>query len=293
MFLLSDILYLIAYHLVGYRRKVVRRNLAAAFPERDEKERLKIERRYYRHLCDLLIEGLYNLFASPRSIMKRYHVVNRDLVNQYYEQGRTVVLMSAHYNNWEYMVTSLNMQLFHHGIGVGKPLSNKRLEPWVFRRRTRFGTEVVYPDTVRQVVDFYDKHHVPCALMMLSDQSPAHPDKSYWTTFLHQETAFLYGAENFARRYNYPVLYYRVDKPRRGRYTVTFSLLCDNPQAVPQYTVEERYIRTLESDIAARPEFWLGSHRRWKLTRPETAVLHPAAMPDGPQETISHQNAQS
>ena len=191
------------------------------------------------------------------------------------------------------MVTSLNMQLFHHGIGVGKPLSNKRLEPWVFRRRTRFGTEVVYPDTVRQVVDFYDKHHVPCALMMLSDQSPAHPDKSYWTTFLHQETAFLYGAENFARRYNYPVLYYRVDKPRRGRYTVTFSLLCDNPQAVPQYTVEERYIRTLESDIAARPEFWLWSHRRWKLTRPETAVLHPAAMPDGPQETISHQNAQS
>jgi len=149
MFLLSDILYLIAYHLVGYRRKVVRRNLAAAFPERDEKERLKIERRYYRHLCDLLIEGLYNLFASPRSIMKRYHVVNRDLVNQYYEQGRTVVLMSAHYNNWEYMVTSLNMQLFHHGIGVGKPLSNKRLEPWVFRRRTRFGTEEVYPDTVR------------------------------------------------------------------------------------------------------------------------------------------------
>ena len=293
MFLLSDILYLIAYHLVGYRRKVVRRNLAAAFPERDEKERLKIERRYYRHLCDLLIEGLYNLFASPRSIMKRYHVVNRDLVNQYYEQGRTVVLMSAHYNNWEYMVTSLNMQLFHHGIGVGKPLSNKRLEPWVFRRRTRFGTEVVYPDTVRQVVDFYDKHHVPCALMMLSDQSPAHPDKSYWTTFLHQEAAFLYGAENFARRYNYPVLYYRVDKPRRGRYTVTFSLLCDNPQAVPQYTVEERYIRTLESDIAARPEFWLWSHRRWKLTRPETAVLHPAAMPDGPQETISHQNAQS
>ena len=76
MFLLSDILYLIAYHLVGYRRKVVRRNLAAAFPERDEKERLKIERRYYRHLCDLLIEGLYNLFASPRSIMKRYHVVS-------------------------------------------------------------------------------------------------------------------------------------------------------------------------------------------------------------------------
>ncbi|MBR1549153.1 MAG: lysophospholipid acyltransferase family protein [Bacteroidales bacterium] len=276
MFLLSDILYFIAYHLVGYRRKVVRRNLATAFPEKGEKERRKIERRYYRHLCDLLVEGIYNLFASPRSIMKRYRVTNRELVNRYYEEGRTVVLMSAHYNNWEYMVTSLNMQLFHHGIGIGKALSNKVLEPWVFRRRTRFGTEVVYSDTVRQVVDFYDKHRVPCALMMLSDQCPSDVHKSYWTTFFHQETPFLYGAENFARRYNYPVLYYRVDKVRRGRYTVTFSLLCEDPQAVPQYTIEERYIRTLEADIAAKPEYWLWSHRRWKRKRPADVPLHPA-----------------
>ncbi|MBR1766635.1 MAG: lysophospholipid acyltransferase family protein [Bacteroidales bacterium] len=268
MYIISDILYVIVYFLAGYRKKVVRRNLAAAFPEKDEKELRRTERRYYRHLCDLFVEGIYNLFASPQSIMKRYHVVNRELLNSYYEQGRTVVLMSAHYNNWEYMVTSLNMQLFHHGIGVGKPLSNRFLEPRVFRRRTRFGTEVVYSDTVRQVVDFYHRHHVPCALMMLSDQSPAHADRAYWTPFLHQETAFLYGAEYFARKYDFPVFYYRVDKTRRGRYTVTFFPLCESPLEVPQYAIVERYVRMLEDDIVARPDFWLWSHRRWKLTRP-------------------------
>lgn len=268
MYLLSDILYLIAYRLLGYRRKVVRRNLQASFPEKDEAERLRIERRFYHHLCDLLVEGIYNLYASPRAIMKRYRVVNRELVNRYYEEGRTVVLMSAHYNDWEFMVTSLNMQLFHHGIGVGKPLSNRLLEPYVFRRRTRFGTEVVYADTVRQVVDFYDRYHVPCALMMLSDQSPAHVEKSYWTTFFHQDTAFLYGAEHFARKYNYPVLYYRVDKVRRGHYEVTFSELCPDPSAVPQYTIVEHYVRTLEQDIARKPEYWLWSHRRWKHKKP-------------------------
>lgn len=274
MYLLSDIIYFLVYFLVGYRRRVVRANLAASFPEKTEKERRRIERRYYRHLCDILVEGVYNLFASPKSIMKRYRFVNRELVNRYYEQGRSVVLMSAHYNNWEYMVTSLNMQLFHHGIGVGKALSNKLLEPWVFRRRTRYGTEVVYSDTVRQVVEFYHRHHVPCALMMLSDQCPSDVHKSYWTLFFHQETPFLYGAENFARRYNYPVLYYRVDKPRRGRYTITFSLLCEDPASVPQYTIEERYIRTLEADIAAKPEYWLWSHRRWKRRRPDDVILH-------------------
>jgi KDO2-lipid IV(A) lauroyltransferase len=188
-------------------------------------------------------------------------------VNRYYEQGKSVVLMSAHYNSWEYMVTSLNMQLFHHGIGVGKPLSNKALEPWVFRRRTRFGTEVVYSNNVREVVDFYDRHHVPCALMMLSDQSPAHADKAYWTTFFHQDTAFLYGAEYFARKYDFPVLYYRVDKVKRGHYTVSFDVLCEHPNEVPQYSIVESYVRRLEKDITAKPEYWLWSHRRWKLKR--------------------------
>ena len=267
MYVLSDILYVIVYYVVGYRRKVVRRNLAEAFPEWNEAERQRVERRYYRHLCDLLVEGIYNLFASPRAVMQRYRFVNRNILNNYYEKGQTVVLMSAHYNNWEYMVTSLNMQLFHHGIGVGKALSNKVLEPFVFRRRTRFGTEVVYADTVRPVVDFYDRHQVPCALMMLSDQSPSDPHKSYWTPFLNHDTAFLYGAEYFARKYNYPVFYYEVKKVRRGRYEVTFSLLCEHPEEVPQYGIVEAYVRRLEKQIREQPEYWLWSHRRWKHRR--------------------------
>ena len=269
MRLFSYIIYLIAYKLLGYRTRIVRINLQRAFPERSEGELRRIERRYYHHLADLLVEGIYNLFCSPRSVMRRYHVTNREVVNRYFEQGRSVVLMSAHYNNWEYMVTSLNMQLFHHGIGVGKPLSNKLLEPWVFRRRTRFGTQVVYADNVRQEVDFYHRHQVPVALMMLSDQSPAHPDKAYWTPFLHQCTAFLYGAEHFARKYDYPVLYYRVDKVRRGRYQVTFTPLSDHPAEEPQYAIVERYVRLLEHDIQSAPEYWLWSHRRWKHTAPD------------------------
>ena len=104
--------------------------------------------------------------------------------------------------------------------------------------------------------------------MMLSDQSPPHPDRAYWTHFLHQDTPFLYGAENFARKYDLPVFYYVVDKVSRGRYRVTLSPLCLNPLEVPQYTIVERYARTLEQQIMQRPEYWLWSHRRWKHQRP-------------------------
>lgn len=267
MYLLSDILFFIAYHLAGYRRKVVRENLAACFPEKSKQELREIERQYYRHMCDLLIEGAYNLFASPDAIKRRYRLTNRQLVDRYYEQGRTVVLMSAHYGNWEYMVSSLNMQMLHHGIGVGKPLDDKSVAAFITRRRTRYGTQVVDQSDVRQHVAFYDRYHVPCALMMLSDQSPSNPHKSYWTQFLGRDTAFLYGAEYFARKYNYPVLYYSVRKVKRGYYEVIFSPLCEKPEEVPQYSIVENYVRRLEQEIQAAPQYWLWSHRRWKLTR--------------------------
>lgn len=267
MHLIADILYLIVYHLVGYRRRVVRDNLETCFPEKGQKELRCIEHVFYRNLADLLVEGVHNVFfATPPYLKRHYRITNRQLVDRYYEQGRTVVLMSAHMCNWEYMVSSLNMQLLHHGIGVGKPLDDKSMAAYITRRRTRYGTQVVDQTDVRQHVAFFDAHHVPCALMMLSDQSPSNPHRSYWTSFLDRDTAFLYGAEYFARKYNYPVLYYSVHRVHRGSYELTFSTLCESPQEVPQYTIVERYVRRLEQEIRERPSDWLWSHRRWKLT---------------------------
>ena len=273
--ILSEIIYFLAYHLVRYRRKVTRTNLVNAYPERTAHERREIERAYYHHISDLLVEGLYNLYACPQSIMRRYHFVNRQLVNRYYEQGQSIILMSAHYNNWEYMITSLNYQLMHHGVGVGKPLEDKLIANYVTRRRGRFGTEIVDHTNVRQTMNYYHQHHVPVAYMMLSDQSPSDVHKSFWTIFMHQETPFLYGAEYFARKYNMPVIYYEVTKVRRGYYEVRFSLLCDNPDSVPQYTITSRYIQHLENTINTAPQYWLWSHRRWKRKRPTDIPLNP------------------
>lgn len=266
MYVLSDIVFFVVYRLVGYRRRVVRENLATCFPDKDSSWLRDVERRFYRYLGDLAVEFIYNLFASPTSIKDRYKITNRQLVDRYFERGQSVILMSAHYGNWEYMVSSLNMQLLHHGIGVGKPLDDKSVAAFITRRRTRYGTQVVDQTDVRQHVAFFDRYHVPCALMMLSDQSPSNPHKSYWTSFLGRDTAFLYGAEYFARKYNYPVLYYHVSRTRRGHYEVTFSILCEHPQQVPQYSIVEQYVRTLERHIFDQPEYWLWSHRRWKLT---------------------------
>ena len=262
----ASLMWPVVYYVARYRVKVVRSNLERCFPDKTPKERKQLERQYYKHLADLLAEGLYNLRAPLRKVAKRYHFENAEILEPYYNQNRSVVLMSAHYNNWEYMITSLDHRISHHGIGVGKPLDNKRFGRFITARRARYGTEIVDQTDVRQAMSFYDQWKIPVAYMMLSDQSPSNPHKSLWTSFFGQDTAFLFGAEHFARKYDMPVFFYDVTKTRRGRYTVHFELLTDRPNDLPEGDITRCYAQHLEQLIRQAPQYWLWSHRRWKLT---------------------------
>jgi KDO2-lipid IV(A) lauroyltransferase len=242
----------------------VQENLKKSFPDKSEKELYAIERAYYKHLTNLVMEGVKGLTISRKNLMKRYYCQQPDIVNNYFEQGKSVILLSSHYNNWEWMVLSLSMQFSHHGIGVGKANSNKVFEKVINKARTRYGTEVVFADTIRNVFEKNDKQDILCSYMMLSDQSPASVEKSYITTFLHQPSAMIFGGEYFAKKYNYPVIYYAVKQIKRGYYEIVLENITDTPQQLPQGEIIDKYIHYLEKDINQNPQFWLWSHRRWK-----------------------------
>ena len=261
---LSSLLWPIVYYVLRYRVKVVRENLSHCFPDKDIRWQRKVERQYYRHLCDLIAEGIFNLRATQRQVSKRYIFENEEILEPYYNEGRSIVLMSAHYNNWEYMITSLNSRISHHAIGVGKPLSNKNFGRFITGRRARYGTEIVDQTDVRDVMQYYHENKVPVAYMMLSDQTPSNPHKSYWTRFLGIDTPFLFGAEHFARKYDMPVFIYDVRKVRRGRYSIRFTLLTDSPNSLTEGDITRRYAHHLEETIRQEPQYWLWSHRRWK-----------------------------
>ena len=261
---LSNLMYIILYGLVGYRKAVVRKNLNNSFPNLSGKELLLIEKKYYKHLCDLFVESIKSLTMSKQQLMKRYRCLHPEIVNKYFEQGKSVILLSAHYNNWEWMVLSLSLQFHHHGIGVGKANSNKVFELLINRARTRYGTEVVFADTVRETFAQYDQQHKLCAYMMLSDQSPASVKKSFVTEFLHQPSAMIYGGEYFAKKYNYPVLYYAVKKVKRGYYEIEIKPITDTPQEEAYGKIVQTYVSYLQNDIETCPAYWLWSHRRWK-----------------------------
>lgn len=265
LYLFALLLFVVLDYVVRYRRKVVEENLKNAFPEKSPRERRHLRNRYYWHLSQIAVEMIKMLLLPRKTLHRRYRCVNPDAVNCFYKEGRSVILMSSHLNNWEWMILALDEMFDYHGVGVGKANTDKVFEKLINRARTRYGTEVVFAENVRETFEKNDAAHRPIAYMMLCDQSPNNRKKCYVTDFLNQRTGVIYGAEYFARKYDLPVFYYRVVKERIGQYHIEIQRIADSPKELPEYAITQRYVELLEQDIREQPACWLWSHRRWKF----------------------------
>lgn len=256
--------YILMAFVIRYRRRIIDDNFAKSFPEWSRPEVRRARNKYYWHFMQLAAEMLKMLTMSRKNVLRRYHCSNPEVVNKYFDQGKSVVLMSSHHNNWEWMVLSVDMQFKHHGIGVGAHNTNKVFEKLINRARTRYGDQVVFHDNVREVMAYHEENRIPAAYMILSDQNPSNPERCYVTDFLHRKTGFIRGSEGFARKYNLPVLYYEVIKERIGKYRLDVYEICENPNDLPEGAIMQKYVELLEQTIKNHPYYWLWSHRRWK-----------------------------
>ncbi|MDX9769304.1 MAG: lysophospholipid acyltransferase family protein [Tenuifilaceae bacterium] len=262
-FILSDFIYLVIYHIAGYRRKVVRKNLTNSFPSKDLDAIIRIEKAYYHHLCDLFLENFFLLHASRQRAVKRCKFKNPEVFEKLYAEGKSAILVSGHYGNWE-LFALIGKVAKHTSLGVYKPLSNKNFEVMMNRTRKRFGgIPVPMMDTLRAIVDCNRKGQ-PFLLGLVGDQTPPAKHIQYWTMFLNQDTPVYLGIEKIAQKFDLPVYFCDMQKIRRGYYEVNFELITDNPKSLGEFELTELHTHRLEKQIMDRPEFWLWSHRRWK-----------------------------
>lgn len=267
LYLFTDFFYLLLITVISYRRKVVRKNIANSFPDKTPKEKRKIERQFYRHFTDLLAEAVKNLSISKMQLKKRIHVLNRDAIDQLYIQGKNVIFVGGHYNNWEWIICAQNFLFAHQAVGIGMPMTNTFWDKRINLRRSRFGMKIVHAKNFKEVLAAEKGN--PVSLLVLADQSPGDSLKSYWTNFLGQDTAVAFGAEQIAHEYNYAVVYLHMNKASRGYYEVTFEEICSNPSEMEYGTITESHVKCLENDIRHKPQYWIWSHKRWKRKVPE------------------------
>lgn len=265
IYFLSDFLFLI-FMVFPYRKKVISGNLKRSFPDKSNKEIAQLTRQFYRHFTDILAEGIKNLSISKEELKKRYKVKNPELMEHLYKQNKSVLLVSGHYNNWEWLITSQNFLFPHQAMGIGMPLTSKFWDKKVNERRERFGMVVVHSKNFREKIR--EQTDTPIAILTLSDQSPGDARKSYWMEFLNQPTAVLFGAEQMAHEYSFSVVFYHTRKIRRGHYEMELQLITDAPKEMKWGEITETHTRLLEECIREQPAFWLWSHKRWKREVP-------------------------
>ncbi len=265
LYLLSNILYFVLYHIVGFRKKVAWDNLCKCFPYKTEAERKRILQRFYRHFCDMLVESI-RLFSMPiDELDRRCSLRNLDILQTHYDNGKSIILVAGHYNNWELVIIPFSKHVPHTAVGIYTPLTNPYFERKMRASRGKTGM-VLLPK--QQVAEFFEAHqHELCVYLMGADQSPTYSKKVYWTEFLGRETAVAFGTEKYAREYDYPVVFGHVRKLRRGYYEMWFENVETQPRQAPHGAITKAHTRILEKDILEAPEYWLWTHKRWKRQR--------------------------
>lgn len=265
LYVLSDILYVLIYRIFRYRRKVVRRNLAASFPDKSTPELRALERRFYHHFSDYIVETIKLTHISLEEIQRRARVRNPEVVDRLMAEGHPcVILLMGHYGNWEWFSASASQFADLRIYQIYRPLKNKAVDRLFILLRTRFGSCCIKKnDTVRDMIRL-KKDKIRAIVIFLADQTPSKANLHYWTNFLHQDTAMLTGAERIARKLDLPVVYIDTQKARRGYYTVDLKLLAEYPKETPENYITERYARLLEQMIERDPAYWLWTHKRWK-----------------------------
>lgn len=272
LYFVSDLLFLPTYYLARYRRKIVRRNLTGSFPEKDLKEIVRIEKRFYHFFCDYIVETI-KLFSMSEEQMKRRMVfkgVDHIVSAMEKEDKNFCFVYLGHYCNWEW-IASLPYwcpddvkcgQIYH-------PLYNKAFDRLFLRLRNQFGGEcIAMKETLRRIIEM-KRAKQKCIIGFISDQAPKWNSIHHWCDFLHRETPVFIGTERIGKQVDALIYYADVKRTRRGYYHCEFKPLTQRPKEVPDYELTDRFTHLLEEMIKERPDFWLWSHKRWKRTKEE------------------------
>lgn len=268
LYLLSDLLYLLTYHFVRYRREVVRRNLKNAFPSKFDKELIAIEKKFYHHLCDYFVETIKTLDLSDNEVDKRMKFENPEIINRLTSEGRSCILSLGHYGNWEWVPSIVNhlMPDVEQGL-IYKELHSRPFDSLFLKIRSHFKSIPIEMNTVFRKMINWRNNEQKMVIGFLSDQRPPRYLDKYWTQFLNQDTLVQIGMERIARQLNYAVVYLDIEKVKRGYYVGKFSLITPNAGEEPEFAIMERYMRKLEETVLREPAYYLWSHNRWKYKR--------------------------
>lgn len=272
LYLVSDGLYLIIYHIVRYRRKVVWKNLTTSFPEKSVQELRQTERQFYHWFCDYIFETFKLLSISNEKLLRHIEFRGVEQLEQRFDRNQNCAAILGHYCNWEWLsATGLAFHRYPEAVMglIYHPLYSDAFDRLFIDIRSAHGGQCVpKKDILRHLVTMRreQKHYL---FGYISDQAPRWHNIHLWLDFLSHDTPVFTGGERIMRKMDDAVFYVEMERPCRGKYICTFKLVTEHAAQESDNEVTFRFFKMLEETIRRQPAFYLWTHNRWKRTHEE------------------------
>ncbi len=268
LYVISDVVYILIYHIIGYRKEVVRKNISIAYPDISEEKLKTTERKFYHHFCDIFVEMIKTLSISETEMQKRYTFTNIEVAKQYLDTNRDMLLCLGHYASYEW-VLSMHTHLENEGYGIYKKVKNKYFDKLIQDIRGKWKTTLVVNKEAKvKIAEVLKQKNEKAVLFgFIMDQSPSNPKKGHWSNFFSVKTPFFTGVESIAKEHNLPVLFLGTKKIKRGYYESTFTVMTENPREHKDYELTDLFAQLLQKQIEIAPEFYFWTHKRFKFVK--------------------------
>lgn len=263
LYAFSDGLYILIYRIFGYRKKTVKDNLRLVFPEKSKEEINSITKKFYHHLCDMVVEAIKSLTISEIEMKKRMVFSNIEEIHNMEQLNKSIVLMCAHYGSWEWIFI-MQKYMNHKGYAIYKRLANKYFDRLVKRIRAKYNSYLI---TTKETIPALVKAQKQGELTIngfISDQSPKADKAFHWNNFMGIKVPVHTGAEMLAKKLDMAVMFFGVKRLKRGYYETSFKTITLTPNEYKNYEITDIFLKLVEQQILEAPEYYLWTHKRWK-----------------------------
>jgi KDO2-lipid IV(A) lauroyltransferase len=261
---ISSLLAVFFFYVIPIRKKVVFDNLQKAFPELGEKKLEEISFKCYKSFLVSLVEILYMPAMNRNDIIDILNVDNADIITDNYKQNKGVILLSAHFGNWELIAASVSARInipFH---VVVKQQRNPYVDRWINSMRMKWNNKIISLGI--SIRNIYKELKNKNLVAMVADQRG--PSDGLRVKFFDIDTAMYSGPAILAIKTGAPLIYGLTIRQPDFSYKVILeeislnNLPDDEEEKVRE--ISQRLASFLEKYIKLYPEQWLWMHKIWK-----------------------------
>lgn len=262
-YMISDLMYLVIYHIVGYRRKVILENLQNSFPTKSPFEIKEIQKKFYVNFCDYIVETFKSFTISSTELRVRVQHINQEIFHEAKAENKNVILLAGHIFNWEWYNALATIIPQENSFPVYRKVQNGFWEENIKSLRNRFGNQALEAkEVVRHI--FRNPNDGNSVYMFVADQTPHSSEVTYGLNFLNQKTPVFVGYDKLSTRMDLAFVFCEMKKVKRGYYQINYHRIYPDGEKFIEHEVVKKFHHLLENTINKRPDNYLWSHRRWK-----------------------------